>query len=239
MNRLHPLSLILLALWFSSAAIFVPQLAWLGAVLIISIIFRGLQAGFEWRLWARQFLLMLPLFLAILLIQALFVKDGELLWGRSWYAIHSGGLRIGLAFCLRLLILFFSAQILLKLEYEDFDLAFNTVRLPEELGFMVFYALHVIPASGERIRHALQILRLRGIDQAKQPLKTKLRLYKLISLSVLAEVLSRSAIQATALDLRGFRSSGPRSRLNQRGLTLPDYLLFGSMLVLTAIYIIF
>lgn len=239
MKGLHPLALILLALWFSTAAIFVPQPLWLAVVLILSIFFRGLQAGFAWRLWARQFLLMLPLFLAILLIQALFVKDGELLWGQGWYAIHTLGLRGGLAFSLRLLILFFSAQILLKLEYEDFNLAFNAVRLPEELGFMVFYAIHVIPSAGAKINHARQILRLRGIEPRKLPLKASLRLYKQISLSVLADVLSRSAIQATALDLRGFRSSGPRTRLNQRGFALPDLLLFAGMLLLTAIYFIF
>jgi energy-coupling factor transport system permease protein len=238
MNRLHPLSLVLLALWFSSAAILVPQLAWLGAVLILGLLFRGLQAGFTWRIWARQFVLMLPLFLAVLLIQTLFVKDGELLWGSSWHAVHAGGLQGGLAFSLRLLILFFSAQILLKLDYEDFDLAFNAVRLPEEIGFMVFYALHVIPASGDRIRQSLQILRLRGIDLGNRSIKTKLRIYKLISLAVLAEVLSRSAIQATALDLRGFRSSGKRSRLNQRGFAPPDFLLYGLILILTATYFI-
>jgi energy-coupling factor transport system permease protein len=239
LKGLHPLSLILAALWFSTAAIFVPGLGWLLAALGLSLLFRGWLAGFEWRLWWRQFVKLLPLFAAILVIQALFVKRGDLIWGRGWYSIHDVALATGAAFSLRLLILFFSAQLLLKLAYEDFDLAFHALRLPEELGFMVFYTIHVIPAAGEKFRKSLQLLRLRGLDPGKLPWKDKLSFYKHASLAVLGDILTRSGIQATALDLRGFRSSGPRSWLNHRKYAWPDLLLALAMALMTLLYLVF
>jgi energy-coupling factor transport system permease protein len=238
MKRLHPLSVLLLALWLSTAAILVPQIVLLGVVLLLSMLFRGLLCGCALKHWLRQFIRLLPLFAAILLIQVLFVKEGRLLWGQNWYAVHSTGLQNGLAFCLRLLILFWSAQLLLRLSFEDFDLAFHTLRLPEELGFMVFYTIHVIPAASREIKNSLLLLRLRAIALRKLKLRQKLLVYNRISLSVIASVLSRSAIQATALDLRGFRSSGKRSHLNQLRFGLSDAFLLSLTLILTALYII-
>lgn len=237
MKKPHPLSLVLLALWFSTAAIFVPQLSWLAAVLILSILFSGFHSGFEPRAWLRQLVKFLPVFLAIIIIQILFVKEGKLLWGASWYAVHSGGLHGGISFCLRLLILFFSASLLLKLDFEDFEAAFTAVRLPEELGFMVFYGIHVIPSASRQIGDSRIQLRLRGIDLKKLPLREKIRIYGRISLCVLADVLSRSSLQAISLELRGFRSPGQRSHLHQRRFGAADLTLWTGLALLTALYL--
>ncbi len=238
MRRLHPLSIILLALWLSSAAIFLPHPVWLAGVLVLTLLFRGMLLGFTWQIWLRQFIRLLPLFAAIMLIQVLFFKDGRLLLGSGWYGIHSEGLEGGVLFCLRLLVLLYSAQILIKLTYEDFDLAFSTLRMPEELGFMLFYALHTIPASGLRIAHYRQLLTIRGLDMRKLPLRQKLHIYNRISLSILADVLSRSAVQAIALDLRGFRSAGVRTRLAKRSMTYRDGILLAALTLLTCAYFI-
>ncbi|MGC9361299.1 MAG: energy-coupling factor transporter transmembrane component T family protein [Candidatus Syntrophosphaera sp.] len=238
MKRPHPLSLVLLALWFSTAAIFVPQLPWLAAVLILSILFSGFHSGFEPRAWLRQLVKFLPVFLAIIIIQILFVKEGKLLWGASWFAVYSGGLGGGISFCLRLLILFFSASFLLKLDFEDFEAAFTAVRLPEELGFMVFYGIHVIPSASRQIGDSRIQLRLRGIDLKKLHFKEKIRIYGRISLCVLADVLSRSSLQAISLELRGFRSPGQRSHLHQRCFGAADLAMWAALVLLTALYLV-
>ena len=237
MNKLHPLSFIIAALWFSTAAIFVPQLPWLTLAFLLCAIFRGLLTGFNFRLWWKQVRKMIPLFLAILVIQLLFTKKGELLWGKSWYAIYSVGLHRGIAVSLRLLILFFSAQILLRLNYEDFDIAFNTLHLPEEFAFMIFYTIHIIPSAGEHIQHSLQLVKFRGITMRKLPLKSQLTIYRYISLSVLADVLSRSEVQAIALDLRGFRSTGKPTHLLQKNFSLYDLMLYLSIIIITLVYL--
>ncbi len=239
MKKLHPLSLIFLALWFSSAAVFVLRLEWLGIALLLAFLCNLLYFGFSGKTWLRPVVRMLPLFLAVLLIQALFVKKGSLVWGRGWYGIYSAGLQGGVAFCLRLLILFFSARLLLKLDYEDFDAAFHAVQLPEELGFMVFYTIHVLPWAGDRISHNRQLLRLRGVELSELPWRQKLRIYQRISLSLLADLLSRSSVQAIALELRGFRSGGQRTRLHKRSFSWPDALALAFIATFTAAFFIF
>lgn len=225
MKGLHPLSLVLAALWFSSLAIIIPDPRWLGLIFLLCLLFHGLISGFRFRDWARQFLKLLPILLAVIVIQVLLDRNN---FRPEGYRIDpvGAGLRTGLAVSLRLLIVIFSAQLLLRLDYEDFDLAFRSLRLPEELCFMVFYAIHVIPSATERVKHSLRLLRLRGIDMGKVPLKARLKLYQRISLNVIASLLSSSDIQATALELRGFRSSGPRSRLYTRSFAFSDLCLW-------------
>ncbi|MCB5258068.1 MAG: energy-coupling factor transporter transmembrane component T [Candidatus Cloacimonadaceae bacterium] len=237
MTKLHPLSLILAALWFSTAAIFVPQLTWLTFAFLLCAIFRGLLTGFNLQLWWKQIKKMIPLFIAIIIIQLLFTKKGDLLWGKSWYAIYSVGLHRSIAVNLRLLILFFSAQILLILNYEDFDIAFSALHLPEEFAFMIFYTIHIIPSASEHIQHSLQLVKFRGINMRNLSLKSQLTIYRDISLSVLANVLSHSEIEAIALDLRGFRSAGKHTHLLQKKFSLNDLILYLFITVVTLIYL--
>lgn len=237
MNKLHPLSLTIAALWFSTAAIFVFQLPWLILAFLLCAIFRGLLTGFNFQHWWKQVRKMIPLFLAVLVIQLLFTKKGELLWGKSWYAIYSVGLHRGIAVSLRLLILFFSAQILLILNYEDFDIAFSALHLPEEFAFMIFYTIHIIPSASEHIQHSLQLVKFRGINMRKLSLQSQLTIYRDISLSVLANVLSHSEIEAIALDLRGFRSAGKHTHLLQKKFSLNDLILYLFITVVTLLYL--
>lgn len=236
--KAHPLTLVVVALWFSTAALFVPRLDILAAVMLLSLLWAMLLKAIQVRVLLRQLRYFLPLFVSILLIQALFVKQGTIMLGKGWYAVHTVAVNTGVAFCLRLLSLWFSAQALIRLTYEDFELAFSRLGLPEELSFMVSYAVGIIPAVSRRVGHYRQLLLLRGIDLARQRWRQKLDIYRLISLTLLAEVLSRSGIQAISLELRGFRSSGKRSRLRTQRLSWLDAFLLFLLAVMTAGYFI-
>ncbi|MCB5246746.1 MAG: energy-coupling factor transporter transmembrane protein EcfT [Candidatus Cloacimonetes bacterium] len=237
MISLHPLSLILAALCFSSLAILVADPYWLAVIFLLCLLFRGFVSGFQLKLWAHQFIRVLPVLLAVVIIQILLNSNN---WQPEGYRIDLAGpgLITGLAISLRLLIVIFSAQLLLSLDYEDFDFAFRALRLPEELCFMVFYVIHVIPSAAGKVRHSLLLLRLRGIQLKKLPLPAKLKIFQRVSLNVIAGLLSGSGIQATALELRGFRSSGPRSVLNHRAFRGSDLLLLlalAGLIILIAI----
>jgi energy-coupling factor transport system permease protein len=213
---------IAVALWFSSCALILPDplelLAVFGLCLLAAIAVNGLQA----RNRLRQLRTLLPLLLSLMAIQLLFTRQGSVL-GRVWgFSFYSGGLDNGLALALRLLLIFHAAQLLLRLGYPDFEAAFSAVRLPEELGFMVFYTVQIVPRVGEDFKHLRNLLALRGIELGKLGLKARLRVYALISLTVVARVISRSGIQAIALELRGFRSGGKRSRLHHYRFGLAD-----------------
>jgi len=68
-------------------------------------------------------------------------------------------------------------------------------------------------------------------------LKSQLTIYRYISLSVLADVLSRSEVQAIALDLRGFRSTGKPTHLLQKNFSLYDLMLYLSIIIITLVYL--
>ena len=233
MNKLHPLSLLVLALWFSSAALALNAPLWLLGVWLLSLLAAWLSRSLDLKLWLRQLIRLLPLLAVILMIQALFVKQGRLLGGQGWYAVHAAALSNGIAFCLRLLILLGSARLMLRLEFEDYEAAFAGLRLPEELGFMVFYTVRILPMLNRRLGHNRLLLRLRGLDWRKLPLRARLLVYQRVALALLAEMLTRSGIQAIALELRGFRSPGPRSRLQQRSFGLGDLVFLMSLIALT------
>lgn len=238
MSSQHPLVVILAALWFSSLAIFIPDPIWLAVLLLLCLLFRGWLVGFELKLWVRQIGKFIPLIALVIIFQIIFSDPGISLKGGHYLDLSGAGFRTGVNVTLRLLIVFFSAQVLLRLSYEDFDLAFRALRLPEELCFMVFYVVHLIPAATGQIKHNLRLLHLRGIDLNKLRWKAKLQLYQRISLTVIAGLFSGSDIQATALDLRGFRSSGPRSCLHTRGFGLSDLALTLVLAGVTSLIII-
>jgi energy-coupling factor transport system permease protein len=239
MSRLHPLSLIFITFWLSSAAVLENSPLRLTAVFIICLLFRVFKGDLALSLLLKQLSYIIPLMAIILLIQIIFVKDGALVWGRGIYGIHTTALINGFLFSLRMLILLFSAQMLLRLDYLDYEHAFHALRLPEEFGFMVFYALHTIPRSQQNIKRDLALLRMRGVDIRRVPLEQKIFIYKTISLSVLAEVISRSAVQATALELRGFRYPGKHTRLEQRSVKTLDYIVIIALILLSSAMIIF
>jgi energy-coupling factor transport system permease protein len=224
-------------LWLSTAALFVLQIAWLAAVLLLAFLCQGVFSGFDWAALGRQARYLLPLSLAVLVVQLLFVKQGQLLWGKGWYAVHTIALQRGLAFAIRILVLWLAARVLLRFEYEDFDIAFGALRLPQELSFMIFFGVRIIPSLNARLRHFLQLLKLRAIELKKLSFAAKMKVYRLISLTILAETLSQSGVKAIALELRGFRSSGPKSRLKQHSFSTWDWLLYASLLALTAFYL--
>jgi len=236
--KLHPLSLLVLALWLSTAALFCSEVLALVTLLGLCLLARIIVKTMEFRQLSHQRKRLVPLLLIIMVIQVLFVKEGKLLWGHGWYGIHALGLTRGIAVGLRLLILYFSAGLLLRLSYSDYDTAFRTLHLPEELGFMVSYAVHVIPLVSQRLMHYRQLLLIRGISFKAMKLRDRLKIYSLISLTILANVLSQSGIQAIALELRGFRSLGKRTSLQETKLRLPDLLLFLLMIVLTVLFLV-
>ncbi|MDP3114842.1 MAG: energy-coupling factor transporter transmembrane component T [Candidatus Cloacimonadaceae bacterium] len=219
---LHPLALIGLAIWFSGMAMLLSTLGNLGLIVALSLISALTLGRIKCKAMLSSLLRMLPLLLLILIIQILFSKgnDGDHQLWRFKIAKH--GLNQGLMLSLRLVIILFSAKILARIDYNGFDLAFRKLRLPEELTFMIFYAVHIIPAVSAKVKHLRQLLILRGIDMRKLRLRQRIDIYALTALSVLGGFISKSGIQAIALELRGFRSKGKSSRLHTLSLGFPD-----------------
>ncbi|MCB5261611.1 MAG: energy-coupling factor transporter transmembrane protein EcfT [Candidatus Cloacimonetes bacterium] len=210
----HPLSFIVLCIFYSSLSIALQrpvQLAWL-------VLWAWLLA---WRegpaaLWQRFCGLkkMLWLLLSVSIIQLIFRRGGNVIFALGPCKIYSDAANYSLMISLRLMVIYFCARSLTKLDFSDYRSAFSKIHLPEELSFMISYMVHLIPELGARFKEQMAELQQRGIRLQKMKTKAKLTIYKILALSSLAEIILQSGQQAIALELRGFRSSGKRSSLH-------------------------
>jgi len=67
-------------------------------------------------------------------------------------------------------------------------------------------------------------LKLRGIDSANLSIAKRLQVYKQLAITSLAELIRNSETSAIALELRGFRSEGKRTKLYQQKFSYRDIL---------------
>ncbi|HOA29839.1 MAG TPA: energy-coupling factor transporter transmembrane component T [Candidatus Cloacimonadota bacterium] len=219
---LHPLSYIVICVFYSSLAIVISNplyqillflLAWL-------LDWREGSEGMGRRLIGLQRYLWL--FLSVMLIQLLFTRRGVPILNLGILSIHSDGITMAAVLGLRLAVVYMVANSLSKMDFTLYRAAFAKIRLPEELSFMISYMAHLVPQLQINFRTQMQELKLRGILVSKLPIKEKLEIYKIISIATVAEIIVQSSSQAIALELRGFRSKGKRSSLNTLNFTYRD-----------------
>ena len=219
---LHPLSYIVICVFYSSLAIAISNplcqlllflLAWL-------LDWREGSGGMGRRLIGLQRYLWL--FFSVMLIQLLFTRTGVPILNLGILSIHSDGITMAAVLGLRLAVIYMVANSLSKMDFTLYRSAFAKIHLPEELSFMISYMAHLVPQLSMNFRAQMKELKLRGILISKLPLKEKLEIYKIISIATVAEIILQSSSQAIALELRGFRSKGKRSSLNSQNFSWRD-----------------
>jgi energy-coupling factor transport system permease protein len=237
LSAIHPLSLILIVVWLSSMALITLKLISLATLIGISISMMILLSRDHGKKSLLRLSKLLPLLIFVTFMQVIFRRGGTVLFAYKCFAITSLGLGFGLAISLRFAIIISGASILSSLSFVDFRNAFALIRLPEEISFMVSYVLRFVSTLRQRFDISLSMLKLRGIDLEKQSLIKRLKIYRILALSVMVNALSHSSLQAIALELRGFRSSGKRTELY---LTKPEiidaFILWG--LVILSLFVV-
>lgn len=228
---LHPFSWVLISLWITSLAVLISSLPILGLLIVLALLAALFARGRELAPYLKGIKRLAPLILSLLIIQTLFRQSGDLIWEKGWFKIYSSGLYTGLEVSLRLIILLIAAGILGRLSFADFRNAFFF--LPTEFSFMISYVVHLIPLLRKRFLHYLQVLRLRGIVLNRLPLGKRLKVYQVVSLSVLGSLLHSSDLQAITLELRGFRSPGKKTYLYKQHFTYIDLLVALILALLT------
>lgn len=223
-KALHPLTHILLVLLLSTCVFIVKKpLPLLFITLLASIyaVFRMKNGVIKVckTLWHT-----LPFLLILTFFQIVFRRSGTLLWSYGIIKISEEAIIISLQLALRLLTVIYCAKSLAVMDYPDFSKAFSSIHLPEELSFMLAYAIHLVPKFLAQLKGFLTGLKLRGIDTSNLPLAKRLQVYKQLSLTTLAELLRNSETSAIALELRGFRSPGKRTKLYRQSFSYRDLL---------------
>lgn len=220
--KLHPLSHLTLCLILSSMVFSVAQPVKLIAYAAIAFTYAAIMISSGMGGALKTLLRSLPLLLSIALVQLIFRRQGEIILEWSFVTIHREGFDLAIVLIFRLLTVIYAAKILASLSFQDFSMAFACLRLPEELSFMISYAVHLIPQFLGQLKSFVTNLRLRGINPGKVTLRKGLEIYKLLAVSAVANLVKNSDASAIALELRGFRSSGKRSFLHLRRLNLLD-----------------
>ncbi len=177
----------------------------------------------------------LALFIDFSFLQIVFRRKGTMylvLWNIK---NNRGGVLISVQLTARLLTVIYCAKALAVMDYTEFSKAFSAIRLPEELSFMLSYAIHLVPKFLGQLKGFVTGLKLRGIDTADLSFSKRLQVYKQLSITALAELIRSSETAAIALELRGFRSEGKHSILHQQKFSYRDLLcllIFGALVVL-------
>lgn len=227
---LHPLSYIMLFVFYSSLAVALRN----PATLLLVFLLAWLS---EFRQGARLLVLRLAklqkigwLIFSLVIIQLIFRREGEVILSAGFVKIYSEALSSSAFLSLRIMIIYLCAISLSSLDFSLYRSAFSAIHLPEEISFMVSYMIHLIPEYTSRFKDQLQELKERGIRIRKLGLAQKISLYKILSLSAIANIILQSGKQAIALELRGFRSRGKRSNLYIHKFTLRDLAIYLWML---------
>lgn len=215
-RRLHGISRLALALWFSSLAIVLGEVRALIALLATCMIFLIGGLGFRYfRSVMTGVGRVLHLLAAVFVIQVFFSNRGNVLLNIGGIDIHTTGIEQGVVLSIRIMVIYLSAKLLGYMSYKDFDAAFRWIRMPEEMAFMVAYAVHLIPGLTRMFKAKRQILVQRGIDYPRLPYRTKLKLFGTMALAVTAGLLHDSDVRSMVLELRGFRSAGRSTRYQE------------------------
>lgn len=237
-RHLHGISRFMVALWFSTMALFLRDVRILLCMFALALLM--LLWGLGWKAFLSilpSIKRVLPLVIAIVLIQVLFTRRGDMWINLGWIGIHSGSVHHGIMLGIRVMLIYLSAMILTGMNHTDFDAAFRWLHMPQELSFMVAYGVHLIPGLTRLFKAKKLILTHRGVDYARLPYRIKLKLYGSIALSVTAALLHDSDVRSAVLELRGFRCKAQSTRYQESRPGLIDLLLFVLLSVLTVVLV--
>jgi len=129
---------------------------------------------------------------------------------------------IGAMLCVRLLIVIMSALILLTGQTRDYLLALTQWKLPAEIAYMVMMGLHFFPIIKEEAMDIYYSIQLRGIEVKKTSLAKKLKVYRKISLPILAGAMSRAKDTSISMEARAFRAYPKRTYMRKLKLSKKD-----------------
>ena len=233
-SSLHPLTHIFIVLLLSTFVFIAKKPVSLFCLTLLALLYSA------WRMengWLKVFQTLwhtLPFLLILAFFQIVFRRKGTMLWSYGIFKITREGVLISVQLAARLLTVIYCAKGLAVMNYTEFSKAFSALRLPEELSFMLSYAIHLVPKFLSQLKGFVTGLKLRGIDAAKLSLSKRLQVYKQLSITALAELIRSSETAAIALELRGFRSEGKRNILHQQKFSYRDIfclLIFGALVV--------
>jgi len=198
-------------LCISLAGLLIRDVLLLLPVVVSALVFAMLLGVNPWKVIQklRHFLVMI-LFATVM--QCVFSYHGAI-----WPAVKGGAVIL-----LRMATLIMSGAAIASCGARRGIQGLIQLKLPYEIAFMVYIALHFIPLLGEEIKDSLTAIQLRGVDIRRLPLRRRVRVYSYLFLPVIGASLVRAQDIACGLELRGFRAYPTRTALRRLHLCARD-----------------
>ncbi len=232
--RIDPRVKLLLMLCISTLAVVWRDPLWLASLLAFTCTVLAV-GGVDLGTALRQIRGVLGVVALLFIVQCLFVRSGRpLLSVGAVTLITVDGAATALGIALRLVIVVFSALLLLTSEARDYLLAFVQCKLPYEIAFMVMTAAHFMPILRDEALDVYHAVQMRGTEIAKTTLRGKLRVYTSMTLPILTGALRRAEQTSIAMEARAFRACPRRTFLRRLKLSSADIVCLVAIPLLTA-----
>ena len=217
LHRWHPLTklaLLLATLLIGFSDLWplagVPRLPWLWAGLLLLLALADGVATLR-RLLLLALVTLGPLALSMFIVHGFFNPNGEtILWSEGSLTLRLEGLLFGARLLTRLVpLLLATGLLLLTTPPTDLAAALTEAGLPREIGYILLSALLLLPqmrAQAQRIQAAQQS---RGMA-VRGSVWQRIRAVPALLGPLLGSALVAAEGRALTLELRGFRTEGPR-----------------------------
>jgi energy-coupling factor transport system permease protein len=181
-----------------------------------------------------KFKKLIPLLLAMLIIQSVFAPGGKVLFSLGDVnVLTSHGISSALCILFRMLTFFASAMLIMTSSPKDYILALVQFKIPYEIAFMVMVAFRFLPIFMEEIKDTLIAIQLRGVDLQNIPWKNKLKFYTHFFTPLLTSVLIKARQLSITMEARAFRVYRRRTYLRVLKYSRADYLVMAAFIIFT------
>jgi energy-coupling factor transport system permease protein len=218
LHRWHPLTKASLA----ASAVPLAFLPWpYGLLALLPYAVLALAAGrrFAWT-WLRRLVLVVgPVALSLVLVQGFFFPGAqEVLWQLGPLSLKRDGLAFAALIIGRLAVMVGAVLVmLLATRASELEQALSDAGLPRELGYIVLAAMNLIAHVQQRAATIVMAQQARALALEGSLWRRGKALLPLLG-PLLLGVVHEAEARALALEARGFRTPGPKTRLR----TLPD-----------------
>ena len=228
MNKgIDPRTKLFIVFCISSMGVLITEIPILLMILASGILF-GKYFGVSFGRLMNRFKRILIVLTVIIVIQSLFVRSGEPMV--EWMGIKfitDIGLRRGLGYFFRVLIILLSGSIIATSSSRDMLQSLNQMKVPYDLALMVSLGIRFLPLLAEEIRNTYLALQLKGIDLKSLKLKERIELTAYLFMPTIVGTLVRSEQLTYSIEARGYRISEVRSSYRTLTLDKRDWLIMG------------
>ena len=174
-----------------------------------------------------------PFLLIVLLINSLFLKEGEALFSLGIFSFYSQGFSQGLRIILNLLLIMALSSILTATSSpREITQGLSSLLSPlallglpvDELAMILSIALQFIPSLLQETRTIKKAQRARGADLSSKNLRRRLDSFFALVIPIFISAFRRADDLAQAMEARGYRGARGRTKREPSALSSMDYI---------------